>query len=519
MSNTTPRGWIELVWTSGEPVETGEATLHASIAATAAAMGGRVALVDGPAGSTVTYAELALRIDRAAAGLAARGLRAGEVLAIWASNAPEWAIAALGAMTLGATVTGVSPLGTEREVAGQLMDCSASMLVTVPALLPPARNVAATAGVREVLALDAVEGVGPAPAVAVDAATVALLPYSSGTTGLPKGVMLTHSNLVVAIAQTRGTLRLRPRDALVAVPPFSHVMGFVITLCTALSAGATVVTVPRFELEPFLDLVERHRATTLIVPPPVMAALAADPAVDARDLSSVELIVSGGAPVAAEVARTVGERLPGAVVRLGYGLTETAATATAPERERAVAPGSVGRAMPGTELRVVDPDSGADLGPGERGELWVRGPQTMAGYLHRPDATAAMIDADGWLRTGDLVVVDDDGQVFIVDRLKELIKVSAFQVAPAELEALLVTHPAVADAAVVGRPDPTRGEAPVAAVVTREPLDADELMDWVARRVAPYKRIRAVRFVAAIPRTPSGKILRRMLVEQERQTV
>jgi acyl-CoA synthetase (AMP-forming)/AMP-acid ligase II len=510
-----------MVWTSAyEPIEVGDATLHASIAATARAMGDRVALVDGPSGATVTYGELARRVDRAAAGLAARGLCPGDVLAIWAPNSPEWAVAALGAMAAGAMVTGVSPMGTERELAAQLMDCSASILVTVPALATAAGDAAGTAGVREVVLLDEVEGDGAAPAVAVDAArAVALLPYLSGTTGLPKGVMLTHSNVVVAVAQARRALRFAPRDTLVAVAPFSHVMGFVITLACALSAGATLVAQPRFAFESFLELLERHRATVLIVPSPVMAALAGHPAVDARDLSAIELVVSGGAPLPADVARAVGERFPGVVVRLGYGLTETSAGVTAPDRELAVSPGSVGRAMPGTELRVVDPQTGADLGPGERGELWVRGPQTMAGYLNRPDATAAMIDADGWLRTGDLVVVDDDGQVFIVDRLKELIKVNAFQVAPAELEALLVTHPAVADAAVIARPDPARGEAPVAVVVAREALDADDLMAWVARRVAPYKRIRAVRFAAAIPRTPSGKILRRVLVEQERQTV
>ena len=169
---------------------------------------------------------------------------------------------------------------------------------------------------------------------------------------------------------------------------------------------------------------------------------------------------------------------------------------------------------------MVDPESGADLGPGEPGELWVRGPQTMAGYLHRPDATAAMIDADGWLRTGDLVVVDEDGQLFVVDRLKELIKVNAFQVAPAELEAVLATHPAVADAAVIGRPDEATGEAPGGG--GRGPRAARRrrtLMAWVAARVAPHKRIRAVRFVDAIPRTPAGKILRRVLVERERQAV
>jgi acyl-CoA synthetase (AMP-forming)/AMP-acid ligase II len=510
-----------MVWGSAyEPIEAGEATLHESIAATARAMGDRVALVDGPSGAAVTYGALAARIDRAAAGLAARGLRPGDVLAIWAPNTPEWAIAALGAMAAGATVTGLSPVGTERELAGQLMDCEASILATVPALLSAACDVAETAGVREVVVLGEVENDGQAPAVALDPArAVALLPYSSGTTGLPKGVMLTHANLVVAVDQALSALKITSRDTIVAVAPFAHVMGFVITLACGLTSGAAIVTQPRFAFEPFLELVERHRATVLIVPPPVMAALAGHPAVDGHDLSAIELVVAGGAPVPEEIARAVGERLPGVVVRVGYGLTETSAGVTAPDRELPVASGSVGRAMPGTELRVVDPDTGADLGAGERGELWVRGPQTMVGYLNRPDATAAMVDAEGWLRTGDLVVVDDDGQVFIVDRLKELIKVNGFQVAPAELEALLVTHPAIADAAVIPRPDAARGEAPVAVVVAREALDAEELMDWVARRVAHYKRIRAVRFVAAIPRTASGKILRRVLIDHERQTV
>lgn len=508
-----------MVWRStSEPIDTGGATLHASILATAEAMGDRLALVDGASGAAVTYEALAARIERTAAGLAARGLRPGDVLAIWAPNSPEWAIAALGAMAAGATVSGVSPGATERELAAQAMDCEASILATVPAGLPVAREVAARAGVREVVALGEIERDGPAPAVALDPArAVALLPYSSGTTGLPKGVMLTHANLVVAVGQARAALKLRPADTLVAIAPFAHVMGFVITLSNALSAGATAVTLPSFAFETFVELVERHRATVLVGPPPMMVGLAGHPAVDAHDLSSLELIVSGGAPVPAETARAVGERLPGVVIRLGYGLTETTATATAPDRELAVAPGSVGRPMPGTELRVVDPETGADRGPGETGELLVRGAQTMAGYLKRPDATAAMIDADGWLRTGDLAVVDEEGQVFVVDRLKELIKVNAFQVAPAELEAVLATHPAVADAAVVGRPDAVTGETPVAAVVRRGELDADELMAWVAERVAPYKRIRAVRFVDAIPRTPAGKILRRALVEHEHQ--
>ena len=506
-----------MVWRSAyEPIETGDATVHGTIAATARAMGDHVGLIDGSSGAAIAYAQLGARVNRAAAGLAARGLRPGDVLALWAPNSPEWAIAALGAMAAGATVTGVTPMCAERELAGQLMDCEASILVAAPELMDVARR----AGVRQAVAVGEIEGEGAAPAVALEPArAVALLPYSSGTTGLPKGVMLTHANVVAGVGQVRAALKLGPRDTVVAVAPFAHVMGFVITMASALASGATLVTLAQFAFEPYLELVERHRATVLIGPPPVMAALAGHPAADARDLSSVELVVAGGAPVPAEIARAVGERLPGAVVRLGYGLTETAATATAPDRELAVAPGSVGRAMPSTELRVVDPQTGADLGPGEPGELWVRGPQTMAGYLHRPDATAAMIDADGLLRTGDLVVIDEEGQVFVVDRLKELIKVNAFQVAPAELEAVLATHPAVADAAVVGRADAASGEVPVAAVVTRDALDPEDLMAWVAARVAPYKRIRAVRFVDVIPRTPAGKILRRALVEHERQAV
>jgi acyl-CoA synthetase (AMP-forming)/AMP-acid ligase II len=506
-----------MVWRSAyEPIETGDATVHGTIAATARAMGDHVGLIDGSSGAAIAYAQLAARVDRTAAGLAARGVRPGDVLALWAPNSPEWAIAALGAMAAGATVTGVSPVCAERELAGQLMDCDASVLVAAPELMDVARR----ADVRRAVALGDIEGEDAAPAVALEPArAVALLPYSGGTTGLPKGVMLTHANVVAGVGQACAALKLGPRDTVVAVAPFAHVMGFVITMASALASGATLVTLAQFAFEPYLELVERHRATVLIGPPPVMAALAGHPAVDDRDLSSVELVVAGGAPVPAEIARAVGERLPGAVVRLGYGLTETAATATAPDRELAVTSGSVGRAMPSTELRVVDPATGADLGPDEPGELWVRGPQTMAGYLHRPDATAAMIDADGWLRTGDLVVIDEEGQVFVVDRLKELIKVNAFQVAPAELEAVLATHPAVADAAVVGRPDATSGEVPVAAVVARDALEAEDLMAWVAARVAPYKRIRAVRFVDAIPRTPAGKILRRALVEHERQAV
>jgi acyl-CoA synthetase (AMP-forming)/AMP-acid ligase II len=464
------------------------------------------------------------------AGLAARGFGPGDVLALWAPNLPPWAGVALGAMAAGGTVTGANPAYTERELVGQLTDAGASVLVTVPALVPAARSAAAAAGVGEVVVIGEAEGAtpiaallagdGPAPGVALDPDTaVALLPYSSGTTGLPKGVMLTHTNLVTTVRQVNRGLRLTRHDTVLAVAPFFHIMGFMATLAVPLASGATVVTMPRFDLEGFLTLVQRHRVTVLVVPPPVMAALAGHPLVDGYDLSSLELVVSGGAPLGADLQRAVAARLPGAAVRQGWGLTETSIGVTLPDRRRDTVPGSVGRLMPNTELRVVDPRTGRDLGAGEPGELWARGPQVMAGYHGRPDATAEMIDADGWLHTGDLGHVDRDGNVFVVDRLKELIKVSAYQVAPAELEALLAGHPAVADAAVIPRPDGAHGEVPVALVVPCGELDPDELVAWVAERVAPHKRLRAVRLVDAIPRTPAGKLLRRLLIDQDRARV
>jgi acyl-CoA synthetase (AMP-forming)/AMP-acid ligase II len=403
--------------------------------------------------------------------------------------------------------------------------------VTVPPLVPVARAAAAAAGVREVVVLGEAEGAtpvldllaaGPLPQVELDPATAAgLLPYSSGTTGLPKGVLLTHANLVTSVRQVGSGLRIDERDTLLAVPPFSHIMGFLVTLAVPLCSGATVVTMPRFEPGRFLELLQRHRVTVLVGAPPMFQVLLGHPLAAEADLGSLELLVCGGAPLTAAAQLALAARVPGATVGQAWGLTETTVGVTMPDRTAGSVPGTVGRVMPNTELRVVDPLTGRELGAGQPGELLARGPQVMAGYLRRPDATAAMVDQDGWLRTGDLGLVDRAGNVAIVDRLKELIKVSGYQVAPAELEALLATHPAVADAAVLGRQDPTSGEVPVAVVVPRPgaAADPDELLAWVAERVAPRKRVRAVRFADAIPRTPSGKLLRRALRDQDRQTV
>jgi acyl-CoA synthetase (AMP-forming)/AMP-acid ligase II len=480
-----------MTWSSlYEPVEVGGTTFHELVGATVARHGDRIAFIDGPSGRELTYANLADRADRVATMLAASGFGAGDVLARQAPNMAPWAGIALGAMSLGGAVTGISVTATAEDVKRQMADSGAALLV---------REIG-----RGIIARPRTT---PRPAVSPDA--VALLPYSSGTSGLPKGVMLTHANLVTAVRQISRGLRLTPDDVVLALAPFSHVMGFVITLGSALAAGARLVTVPRFDPADFLDLLERHRVSVVIVPPPVIPLLAHSP----RELPAVKLIVSGGAPLGADLQRAVAARFPHAAVGQGWGLTESTACGTMPDRQRGTEPGSAGRVMPNTELRVTDPDADG------RGELLLRGPQVMAGYLNRPDATADLIDADGWLHTGDLGYVDAAGNVFVVDRLKELIKVNALQVAPAELEALLGTHPAVAECAVVPRPDERCGEVPVAVVVSRAEIDADELIAFVAERVAPHKRLHEVRFVDAIPRTPAGKIMRRLLRRPRTQYV
>ena len=515
------------MWTSPyPPVEAGVTTLHRMVLEAAGRFGDRPALVDGPSGTVVSYRLLAERILGVAAGLAARGLAPGDTLALWAPNLPQRAGVALGAMAAGGTVTAVSPAATERELATQLADAGASVLVTVPSLVPVARAAAAATGVRELVVLGQAEGATPIldllgaggpdsdPGSALDpAATVALLPYSSGTTGLPKGVELTHANLVTSVRQVGAGLRVGEGDTLLAVPPLSHIMGFLVTLALPLSVGATVVTVPRFDTAQFLELLARHQVTVLVGAPPMLAVLIGHPLAAGADLGSLELVVGGGAPLTAAAQQALAARLPGATVGQAYGLTETSVGVSLPDREAGSVPGTVGRVMPSTELRVADPETGRDLGASQPGELLVRGPQVMRGYRNQPEATAAMLGPGGWLRTGDLGLVDGDGNVVIVDRLKELIKVSGWPVAPAELEALLATHPAVADAAVLRRPDPARGEVPVAVVVPRpgaEPAP-EELLAWVAERVEPHKRLHAVRLAGAIPRTPSGKLLRRSL--------
>ena len=487
----------------------------------------RAVLIDGPSGRSVSGQELARSARGLAAGLAERGIGKGDVVALHLPNLPEYPLAFHGVCASGATNTTSNPLYTERELSHQLRDSRARLLITAPPFLETARAAAADSEVEEVFVVEDGDGAGSlaelvgdpgrAPEPEIDAREdLAVVPYSSGTTGLPKGVMLTHRNLVANLCQVHDALGQRREDVLIAVLPFFHSYGQTVLMNLGLRGGSTIVTMPRFELEQFLTLIERHRVTRAYVVPPIALALAKHPAVDEADLSSLELIMSGAAPLGVELAEQVAERV-GCPVMQGYGLTETSpVTHMVPPEHSAGRGGTIGLPLGDTECRLVDPESGQDVPAGNRGELWIRGPQVMKGYLGNPEATAATIDEQGWLHTGDVAVVDEDGYFAIVDRLKELIKYKGFQVPPAELEALLLTHPLIADAAVIGVPDEEAGELPKAFVVAADEVSDDQILEFVAEKVSPQKRVRLIERIEEIPKSPSGKILRRVLAERER---
>ncbi len=489
------------------------------------------AVIEGPTGRTYTYGQLVDAIRKTAAGLHARGFRKGDVFAIFSPNLPEYVVLFYAVNMLGGIVTTINPLYTADELAHQLEDAGAKYLITIPPFIDKAAEAARRAGIRELFVFGEAEGATPfaellqsgnePPEVAIDPAEdLAVLPYSSGTTGLPKGVMLTHRNLVANITQALAVEKIDRDDVLMAILPFYHIYGMVVVMSMCLSTGATIVTMPRFDLEQFLDILQRHRVTYAHLVPPIILALAKHPLVDRYDLSALENVFSGAAPLPESVAKGCAERL-GCLVRQGYGLTETSPVTHMNTRDREIRVTSVGVPLPSTEVRIVDVTTGEDLPPGRPGELWIRGPQVMKGYHNRPEATADMIDEEGWLHTGDIGYVDEDGYHYVIDRVKELIKYKGLQVAPAELEAVVQSHPAVADAAVIPSPDEEAGEVPKAFIV-RKPgaeLTAEEIMAYVAERVAPYKKIRRVEFLEAIPKVPSGKILRRKLVERERASL
>jgi acyl-CoA synthetase (AMP-forming)/AMP-acid ligase II len=487
--------------------------------------GTKTALIEAASGRSYTYGELDHLIGRFAAGLAAEGFGPGDTLIMFLPNLPEWPIAALGAMSAGGVVSGANSMSTSSELAYQVRDANARFIVTIPQFLSTVREAASKIGPMTTIVLgDATECLSFAlllecaddePRLMLDPNALAALPYSSGTSGLPKGVMLTHENIVSNVLQFSQASGWPDTAVSLAFLPMFHIYGFTVVLLSGLMRGMTLVTVPRFEPEPFLRAVQDYHVTHLAVVPPVLQFLALHPLVDSYDLSSLAVVGCGAAPLGSDLEQKASQRLK-CEVGQGYGMTESSGVIAIsyPSRFRL---GSSGQLLPGTEARVVKPDTAEDVERGVPGEIWFRGPQTFKGYLNNDEMTSATVAADGWVRTGDIGYLDNDGYLFITDRLKELIKVKGFQVAPAELEALLHTHPAVIDAAVIGRNDARDGERPVAYVVARGGITPDELKQWVAQRVSEYKQLADIAFCEQIPKTLSGKILRRVLRARDAQ--
>ncbi len=494
-----------------------------------------LAFIDGSSGRSITFGEFATMVDRLAAALYERGIGAGDVVGIFAPNSPEYAVVFHGVLRANAIVTSANSLYTPGELAHQLADSGAKLLFTISPFLERAAAALAEAGLPAdaVVTLDSVAvdgadggtsladllGTTAAPPERTTTATdTAVLPYSSGTTGRAKGVILTHRNLVANLVQIGAMGRVASETKILAVLPFFHIYGMTCMMNQGLHKRATVITMPKFDLAEFLRIISEYRIQRVYIAPPVAIALAKHPMVDDYDLSCIDVIFSGAAPLDAELGHAMGKRL-GCTVLQGYGMTELSPVSHCmPDDRPDLDLNSSGFAVPNVVCKLVDPETGQEVGPGGRGELWVKGPNVMSGYLNNPEATAITLDEQGYLHTGDVAEVTEDGVFSIVDRVKELIKYKGYQVPPAELEALLLTHDKIADVAVIGVRDDEGEEVPKAFVVRQTSgadLTAEDVMTFVAARIAPHKKVRVVEFIDEIPKSASGKILRKDLRARE----
>ncbi len=495
----------------------------------------KVAVIDGQ--RRFTYQQLDTYSDRLAAALATLGVAKGDRVGLLAPNCVEFVIAFYGILKAGAVACTVNSGYHEREIAHQLCDSGVELLIVHQALrqvaelarseVPELKRLIAISETSDEVASfwDLIEHAPqiPVPVVIAPTEDLAVLPYSSGTTGLPKGVMLTHFNLTSNIRQFlehgEEAKSFREEDVILVHLPLFHIYGMNILMNGAIAIGATQVMMGRFDLEHFLTLLSRHQVSVLYTVPPVGLVLTQTPDVSKYDLAALRIGCCGAAPLSASLQRRLQDTL-GVPIIQGYGLTETSPYANCDFAEPKLSRlGSVGPAAPDTEEKVVELETGrTEVAPGEIGELLIRGPQVMKGYFNNPQATTATITESGWLHTGDIVRRDADGYVWLLDRKKELIKYKGFQVSPAELEGLLLEHPAVADVAVIGKSEPEVGEIPKAFVVCKQEsqVSEQELLRFVARQVATFKHIRQIEFVDGIPKNPSGKILRRVLIEKER---
>jgi len=493
--------------------------------------GNNLALVDGVSGDGLTLSEVHSVARCFGSGLLRLGGQVGDVVAIVMPNSPEYVIVFMGAAEAGFVITTLNPIYTSGEIRGQLANSETKFVVTTPALLPKVKEAVADSDVKIIVSGDMedptcyslqtltkdqgdlIQGIKRSPS------DLLVLPYSSGTTGVPKGVMLTHENLVANCAQlTHPKLKLiEEGEVTVCVLPMFHIFAMNVTMTNFLSHGCKLVTIPMFEPKMFLDMILKYRPTALHLAPPLVGFLSSHPMVTADHLSSLNKILVGAAPAGKTLIDLFHKRAPHVRFREGYGMTELspAATFTRIDTDDSATEGSTGKLVPNTKMKVLDLSTGEEKGPGETGELCFSGPQVMPGYFKNSTATEETI-IDGWCHSGDIGYYDEDGNTFVVDRKKELIKVKGLQVAPAELENLIRSMDSVSDVAVIGVPDERAGEVPRAFIVrNNDSLEAAHVQEFVASNLSKHKHlVGGVEFISAIPKSAAGKILRKDLKAQ-----
>lgn len=487
----------------------------------------KVAVIEPEAGGKeYTYQWLDEKASALAASLAGMGVEPGDRVALWMRNSLGYILSFYGILKAGGIVVPVSTHYGEREVLYQLRETEVKGLITSDSLYGQVGNLSGLDHLRFI----ALEGKEKLPAGTISFSSllkrsdrmdrsigidprdkIAVLPFSSGTTGLPKGVMLTHFNLLCDLYQVVQVHEICDTDVMINQLPFFHIYGMTVLMGTSVLSGATQVVASQFRpVDQFLSLFETYRPTLFFTVPLIIQEFCHHPKIPTMDWSRLRYVNAGGAILSREVQQRFKE-ITGVPVMVGYGLTESSPT-THVTPIRKIKLGSIGLPLSLTRDRIVDPETGTDLPTREVGELWVQGPQVMKGYYNNPEATAQTV-VNGWLRTGDLAWKDEEGYVFIVDRLKEVIKCKGLQVAPAEIEHILIAHPDIKDAAVVGEPHPEYGEVPVAYVVLQDKagISPETIIEYAAQGLAKYKRLARIIFTEAIPRSPSGKILRRVL--------